>query len=247
MTGPAGGTGSHAPPRPQPVVDRAVVEEWTRRVEAEYRSAALAHLVTLALIQAGAPPDLIRDGLRVVDDELKHSELSWEVAATAGAVAPPRIDADSLTPAGGGDRITALALSIGRSFCIGETVAVPLFRMLRSAAEEVSAQRALDVILRDEGRHRQFGWDVLDWLISTDDRVVPLLVDHLPSMVDGVRAAYGSQPEAPPLAPAAARWGLASPADYARILDTVLDREVLPRFAARDIRPPQPAGQVGPR
>ena len=229
------------PPWPAEVQVEEVAEEWKRRVGAEYCSAALAASVTLRLIQFGAPPDLIRDGLRVVDDELAHSELSWDVAAAAGARQPPRIDPGALDLGDDGDRTLALSLAVARYFCIGETVAVPLFRMLRRQAFEPPAQRALDAILRDEGRHRQFGWDVLDWLLSVDQGLVASLSDHLPSMLGEVRRAYGAQPEAPPLAPEIARWGLASPAAYAEVLEGALEREVLPRFAARSIVEAEPA------
>lgn len=212
-----------------------VADEWKRRVEAEYRSASLAASVTLQLIQSGAPPDLIRDGLQVVDDELTHSELAWQVAMAAGAQQPPRVDPDALVLGGDGDGIAALALSVARYFCIGETVAVPLFRMLRRHAAVPLAQRALDAILRDEGRHRQFGWDVLDWSLSVDDRLAATVAHRLPAMLGEVRRAYGSQPEAPPLAAEVARWGLASPSAYAEVLEGALEREVVPRFGARGI------------
>ena len=163
---------SHEPPAPsRPAVVQGsgvvVAAEWTRRTQAEYTSAALAGQVTVWLLEAGAPPDLIRDGLRVVDDELVHSELSAEVAAAAadGGFAPPVIDRSSLVLPGGDDPLTALLRPVVRFFCIGETVAVPLFRMLRQNCAVPVARRALDRVLRDEGRHRQFGWDVLDWLI----------------------------------------------------------------------------------
>ena len=212
-----------------------VAEEWKRRVQAEYHSAALAAHVTLGLIRAGAPPDLIRDGLRVVDDELTHSELSWEVALAAGAERPVTVEAEALTLADGGDRLGALALAMARYFCIGETVAVPLFRMLRRHAIVPPAQRALDAILRDEGRHRQFGWDVLDWLLTVDAALAATVEAGLPAMLDEVRKAYTSQPDAPPLAPEIAEWGMASPSEYAAVLAGTVECDVVPRFVARGI------------
>ena len=212
-----------------------VAEEWKRRVRAEYHSAALAAHVTLGLIRTGAPAELIRAGLRVVDDELTHSELSWEVAVAAGAERPVTVDADVLTVADGPDRLGALALAMARYFCVGETVAVPLFRMLRRHATAPPAQRALDAILRDEGRHRQFGWDVLDWLLTMDEGLAATVAATLPAMLDDARTAYASQPDAPPLAPQIAEWGMASPSEYAEVLAGTLERDVVPRFAARGI------------
>ena len=52
-------------------------------------------------------------------------------------------------------------------FCLGETVAVPLFSHLRERCTESLPRAALDRILRDEVRHRDFGWDLLDWLCTS--------------------------------------------------------------------------------
>src|SRR5258706_410275 len=68
---------------PKPLASDLVRVEWLRRVEAEYRSAAITQQLALWLIQIGASPDLIRAGLRIVSDELTHSEMSHRVYAAA--------------------------------------------------------------------------------------------------------------------------------------------------------------------
>ena len=60
------------PKQRTPATD-AVRSEWLRRVEAEYRSAAITQHLTLWLIQIGASPDLLRAGLRIAGDELTHA------------------------------------------------------------------------------------------------------------------------------------------------------------------------------
>ena len=217
-----------------------VTAEWRRRTEAEYTSAAIAQQVTLWLIQLGAPPDLIRDGLRVVDDELTHSELSTEVAEHAGGDAGrPLIDPSSLmlAGAGAGDPSGALVSAIVRFFCIGETLAVPLFRMLRAQCSVPVALRALDRVLKDEARHRQFGWDVLDWaLLAGGASVRDALADQAPGMLDEVAAAYGvGNGDGSGVAPKVRAWGLAPPADYSSTVSAALTSDVLPRLAARGI------------
>ena len=129
---------------------RLVVAEWQRRTEAEYRSAALATQVTLWLIQVGAPPDLIRDGLQVVEDELSHSELSAQVAGAAGGTeAPPVLDGRALTLPCPDGPLPAVALALVRYFCIGETVAVPMFRMYSTCTGDTLRSEAK---LRSSGR-----------------------------------------------------------------------------------------------
>lgn len=235
---------THEPPgpvAPEGHDAEVVTAEWRRRTEAEYISAAIAQQVTLWLIQLGAPPDLIRDGLRVVGDELDHSELSAEVADCAGGDAgAPVIDPASLILGVGGDPATALVSSILRFFCIGETVAVPLFRMLRRRCSVPVALQALDRVMRDEARHRQFGWDVLDWtLLAGGLPVRDALVDQAPAMVNEVASAYANtsnrnESEAE-LSPNVLAWGLAPPKDYASTVSTALASDVLPRLAARGV------------
>jgi hypothetical protein len=220
----------------------AIAAEWRRRTQAEYTSAAIAHQVTLWLIQIGGPPDLIRDGLRIVDDELAHSELSAEVmAASGGTFAPPAIDGASLVLPGGDNAHTALVSTVTRFFCVGESVAVPLFRMLRERCSVPTARKTLDRVMRDEPRHRQFGWDVLDWLLLGDEEsVVSMVTGVLPTVMADVESAYGNPGgggEQPPtdLSPGVRAWGMAGRADYARTLSTCLAQDVLPRFAARGV------------
>jgi hypothetical protein len=218
-----------------------VVREWQRRTVAEYRSAVIAHEVTLGFLRMGAPPDLVRDGLRIVDDELHHSELSTEVAAeAAGESVIPPIELESLPGLSSPRPGDAVRSAIARFFCIGETVAVPLFHMLRANAEVETARKALDVVLGDEARHRRFGWDVLDWLLTFDEqRTVEAVGAALPALVADIRAVYRDDAAASAgLADEDRRWGLAPPADYVAVVNAALADDVLPRFAARGISLP---------
>jgi hypothetical protein len=223
----------------EPVVADLVTMEWRRRTEAEYISAAIAQQVTLWLIQLGGPPDLIRDGLRIAGDELTHSELSAAVATSAGGDGGPAvIDPATLSLAGGDRPADRLVSAILRYFCVGETIAVPLFRMLGQRCSVPIAREALDRILRDESRHRQFGWDVLDWALLTGDPAVrQRLETQAPIAVEEVVTAYvrsGDLADAP-WHPELAAWGLAPPSDYAETATTALTGEITPRLGARGI------------
>jgi hypothetical protein len=112
-------------------------------------------------------------------------------------------------------------------------VAVPLFKELRAECTVLPAKRALDRILRDEVRHRDFGWTLLGWLLESP--LGPALRDvvakELPGDFARLRRSY-----APAFAlaieidAADASWGLMPPAKYADCLRRTLERDWIPRF-----------------
>ena len=217
-----------------------VRDEWRARIAAEYTSAAITQHLVLWLIQAGAPPDLIDAGLAIVADELAHSRLSHEVYVAAGGTQPPALDRDHL----GLERSATLELDIlhvaVRVFCLGETVAVPLFSHLRAPCTEPVARAALDRNLRDEVRHRDFGWDLLDWLAAVLPDLEVRVTCVLPAMMRELEASYGTANAAVAaddgeMTEAERAWGLAPPRDYAEILARAIEHDFRPRFAARDI------------
>ncbi len=223
------------------VASNAVRNEWLRRVEAEYRSASITQHLTLWLIQIGASPDLIRAGLRITGDEMMHAELSHRTYLAAGGTAMPELARETL-----GLReepnvpLEVLVLrTCVQVFCLGETVAVPLFKNLRDDCTVPSAKRALDRILKDEVRHRDFGWLLLGWL--AEHPMWPQLreeaIRSLPSYFGMAKRTY---------APSAAKklveistedrsWGLMAPALYAQVLERTLERDWIPRFRKFDI------------
>jgi hypothetical protein len=217
--------------------------EWRERIAAEYTSATITQHLVLWLMQAGAAPDLIDAGLVIVGDELAHSRLSHETYVAAGGAAPPALDRDRLglraTGAGLERDILRVALEV---FCLGETVAVPLFKHMRDGCTVPPARAALDRILRDEVRHRDFGWDLLDWIATTPlaGELPAIAARELPGMFGRLDQSYGRSntsvsADDGSMTSAERAWGLAPPREYAEILARTFDREWTPRFAARDI------------
>jgi hypothetical protein len=225
-----------------PPSDR-VREEWRARIAAEYTSAAITQSLVLWLIQAGAPPDLIDAGLVIVGDELVHSRMSHEVYVAAGGTAPPAIVREQLGLLRSQSSLEHdILLAAVRVFCLGETVAVPLFSHLREACTEPLARAALDRILRDEVRHREFGWDLLDWLFTTPlaGHIAALLGAQLPAMLRELEASYGlGNPSVAEdhgeMTVVDRAWGLAPPRDYARILAQTIEKDYKSRFEARGL------------
>jgi hypothetical protein len=225
--------------RPQPT--EAVRREWLRRVEAEYRSAAITQHLTLWLIQIGASPDLVHAGLRIAGDEMTHAAMSHRVFSAAGGEGGPELARESL----GLTRheaeplehdVARVAVEI---FCLGETVAVPLFKELREPCTVTPARRALDRILRDEVRHRDFGWTLLEWLLEHPlAKDVREIIDReLPAWFSRIRRSYAPPPrgEEPKMSPDERAWGLMPVSLYRSSVDKALTRDWGPRFKRLDI------------
>lgn len=216
--------------------------EWSRRVEAEYRSAALTAHLCHWLVQIGASPDLVREGLRIVDDELAHAEASRAVARAAlaclgpePATAAPQVSRESLAYERRWEPLELdVAAACVETFCLGETVAVPLFRKLREAARVPIAVVALDRILLDEVRHRDFGWLLLESLLRGPEGALcrAFVGHHLPAMIDRLAASYGALTDERDLPAAVRAWGLMPGADYAAALALATARDYRPRLTA---------------
>ncbi len=219
-----------------PRASKEVIAEWLRRVEAEYRSAALTQELTLWLIRIAVSPDLVSDGLRIVKDELRHAELSFGTYRAAGGREAPRIVRESLGLAR--REAEPLEHDVIRAgvavFCLGETVAVRLFKELREGCTVPVARRCLDRVLRDEVRHRDFGWALLDALLGSPlaDPLRGLVQRELPGMFTRLRASYAPRgaDRAATMAPADRAWGLMPTARYAELLEMTLARDYVPRF-----------------
>jgi hypothetical protein len=210
-------------------------------VQAEYTSAAITQHLGLWLIQVAASPDLIKAALRIVGDEMAHARLSYATYVRAGGENAPALIREELGLVRNPNvpleaDIARTALSV---FCLGETVAVPLFRRLREGTTVPIARRALDRILRDEVRHRDFGWLLLDWLLEQPygEDVRALASSELPTMFAAVATNYSVTKDKPSAAidETDRAWGLMPPAEYASAVLRTVERDWEPRFAARSI------------
>jgi hypothetical protein len=212
-----------------------------RRVEAEYRSAAITQHLALWLIQLGASPDLVTAGLRIVRDELAHASMSHRTFVAAGGEGGPRLARESLElPRTAGEPLeNDVARACVDVFCLGETVAVRLFKELRQHARVPVARRVLDRVLRDEVRHRDFGWTLLEWLLASPEgpRLRELVARELPGSFSRLRAMYAPSGagEETSLARGDLDWGLMPAARYGELLEMTFARDYVPRFARSGI------------
>lgn len=236
--------------RQGPAPTALVRHAWAGRIEAEYRSAAQTQELTLWLIQMGASPDLIRDGLRIVEDELTHAEMSQRVWAAGGGTQMHVIDRASL---GLGRAHAELELdvcaAVVRYYCLGETVAVKLFAHLRKSTTVRVAKRAFDRILDDEVRHREFGWTSLAWLLDGPHALgLRAQIDaSLPRWIAALERSYGDELDGgiATVTDDERAWGVAPWREYADILHRVYRTDYARRFAKLDVSFPATRAATG--
>jgi hypothetical protein len=218
----------------------AVRHEWRRRSEVEYRSAAYASAVTHWMLSIGAPPSLLRAGLRIVGDEIAHSELAHRVHRAAGGNEPPQVTQESMALARRPSEPLEndVTRAIVEIFCLGETVAVPLFHRLRRRCTIEPAKKALDRVLKDEVRHRDFGWLTLEWLLSTPrgDELRGLAEREVGGAFARLERSYVVDEAAyAPFDERDRAWGMMPVKEYAEAVEQTWPRVWSPRFRALGI------------
>lgn len=216
---------------------RRVHQEWRNRVAAEYGSAATTSRVVHGAIAVGLGRDLVDLALRIVRDELDHAELSAGcLEALGGEPGAPVLELADLVGARSEAFVSDLVDEVLRSFCLGETFAVPLFHAMRTRADHPAVQPVLTRVLRDEAIHRQFGWEALDALLAMDGEGVRHRAHAvLPGFVAAFRRAYGTPTKAPPITEAEQRMGLLPAEVYVEVFHATLDETIRPWFARRGI------------
>jgi hypothetical protein len=100
----------------------------------------------------------------------------------------------------------------------------------------------LDRVLRDEVRHRDFGWMLLAWLLQTSagPALRELALAELPAMLRRLFDSYarpGDERETT-MADSDRAWGLMPTATYGEILQRALTHDFAPRFARLGINLP---------
>ena len=209
--------------------------EWSRRVAAEYTSAAVAAQALAWGVAVGLPSVLLRRAARIVTDEVEHAELSHGALVALGGQEEP-VDlglSRLLVPPREGALADLLCLVV-RDFCLGETLAVPYFAEMRREARHEAVLPVLERVLADEAAHRAFGWDALDALIALDPSVPAWVASRLAGWLEGFRG-YSDPPDAPPLTPEERGAGLLDNATYGALFIRTLRADIAPRFASRGV------------
>ena len=137
---------------------------WSNGVFTEYASAAAFSALTNALLECGAPVDLVAMCADIVVDEMAHVELSARLTMELGGATPIAFDLANVSPGHSGARplLRAAELAVTTS-CVSESLSVPAMARSRLLASEPLVRGVLDTLLADEGPHSRLGFWFLDW------------------------------------------------------------------------------------
>ncbi|MGB1310932.1 MAG: ferritin-like domain-containing protein [Leucothrix sp.] len=197
---------------------------WLNQTSSEYNSSARTIHLVHWMQQIAMSPDLIRDAIRIADDEMVHSQLCYAIAAEAGCTSGLAHDELSLSLTEQFDDLRKSFLYVlVESYCFGETVAVPLFSAMRKGTHNPTALTAYNRILEDEPRHAAFGWLSLAWCDEMWPETQMWLAEIVPDALASMRDAYGVSGEYEPvLSEQEQLWGMMPKARYQQILEKTI-------------------------
>lgn len=170
-------------------------EDWIHRALGEHASIASFSVFTIALMSNGAPAGLVADALKAGLDEVRHSRMSFDIAArlTGQHEAPGPLPESSFEF---GQDLKSLALAVAKEGCVDETLSAfsaafevkhitdvldnrvqdALYSSIGHAGDRdhdllTFIKDELIIIAMDESNHAALAWRTLNWVCSVDQTV----------------------------------------------------------------------------
>jgi hypothetical protein len=128
----------------------------------EHASVAAFARLSLSLLAFGAPPDLVARAHEAALDEIRHAQISFANAG-GGDIGPGPCPAFATLRAH--PSLADLAEETYVDGCVGETIAALKLRLL-------AADATLLGMARDEERHAELAWRIIEWALSSGDASV---------------------------------------------------------------------------
>jgi hypothetical protein len=137
--------------------------KWARDARYEHASVASFARFTLELMSVGAPADLVRGSVQAMQDEIRHAELCFGVAAalSGSPMKPGALPIDGALS--GRTDLVSMVDAVIREACVGETISALVALEARDGALDPAARAALDLIAEDEARHAALAWRFVAW------------------------------------------------------------------------------------
>jgi hypothetical protein len=143
-----------------------LADVWLGRAASERRVADSFVVVRDALASLDAAEELVDLATRAIDDEMRHAELSRDVAsryACEPLAHPPRLALAIPLHAGASERLRHVLHVVGQC-AFNETIASAFLEAALAEATAPLARAALRELLSDEIDHARLGWALLGTL-----------------------------------------------------------------------------------
>ena len=220
---------------------------WSTRALQEYYSLALFTQLSSQLHLLGVPLDWCGAFARMIEDEVRHTDLCLRMCDALGHPASPVIDEGELHLSSDRSLPCHVRDVVLAAFCIGETISGTMFRRAMKAATVPLAKDVIAAILVDETFHGEAGWELLALLlrgITVSDRRV--LVDRIPALFAHYRklcgasqglawARSGEDNEPSP------NFGTLTATGYARAFFDSMEEDIVPALMALGLTEAEPA------
>jgi hypothetical protein len=146
----------------------AVGRAFERDAQLEHASVPAFLQLAAELSQVDAPRALIARSLEAARDEVRHAALCMRLAerhleACAAPALPPLVKRAPLAPQA---NLVRLAVESWLDGCVAEGRAAKHAARAAAGARDDEARGVLSVIARDEQRHAELGWAILQWAIA---------------------------------------------------------------------------------
>jgi hypothetical protein len=149
-----------------PALRSALASYWEREAAFEHASVGAFARASLALLAAGAPPDLIGATHAAALDEIEHARLSYALASRYGGArrgpGPLPIDGSLRAPT-----LAELCAETLLDGCAGEAVAALALREGAALAADGAVRTVLERIAADEERHAELAFRTVAWAVRT--------------------------------------------------------------------------------
>jgi hypothetical protein len=165
---------------------------WREAALSEHASIAAFARFVVHLLALGAPPMLLREAIRAMDDELIHAQLCFGMARRLDGrmLGPGPLDVSGLWD--GQDTPSKILEAAIREGCVVETISARLAQVACERATEPFAVEALRRITHDEMRHADLAWSFVEWILERRSELYEVAVRcfaemlrHPPEVVDG--------------------------------------------------------------
>ena len=145
---------------------------WRETARREHALVASLAERSVALVAAGAPPELVRDAHTDALDEIRHAQVCFAVARQLdGEATGPASYPEAITPRRPVHRdraslLTELARAAVIDGALGEGVSARVKQRLAQRCALIGPRAALRQLAADEARHAENAWRLVRWCVE---------------------------------------------------------------------------------